>query len=442
MPKANVLPSDLPPTSLDGVQRLLILAPHCDDETLGTGGLIQAAVHAGIETWVVIATNGDGFQFATVEEFRRPYPRARDYIRMGEVRQKELLAALAKLGVPSENVDFLSYPDRGTAALLEKNWSVSQPYMSPYSKANHSPYPRTYHPASVYAGEDYLSDLEAILQEYQPDLVVFPNPEDVHPDHWGLGIFVRLALAEVGHQEAGNQPKQMTYVVHRPDYPVVRGLKPDAALVPPPALTNIYSSWLGWPLSRVEETAKAEAMKEYKSQLPLLRGLMESFIRSNELYSTIASTDLKEAVSGQAFAPSTWRDAQGNAIQPVQSDPTGDVLSHKVAPETDLKAFYIANTRSGALWLCAQLHGKAVKEVSYSIRLKSLTELGIQSFEAHSKPRAGQAALTRSGDYFCAQTTLSELGHPWGLAVGATVESPDPLLPLDQTAWQLILIKP
>jgi LmbE family N-acetylglucosaminyl deacetylase len=442
LPKANLLPSDLTPSSLDGVQRLLILAPHCDDETLGAGGLIQAAVHAGIQTQVAIATNGDGYWFATSEEFRKLYPTTRDYIQMGEVRQDESLAALAKLGISPDHVHFLGYPDRGTSALLEKYWSASHPYRSPYSGASQSPYPRTFDPSSVYSGEDYLADLKLILDEYRPDLVVFPSPEDVHPDHWGLAIFFRLALAEINHSDPRYQPRLMTYLVHRPDYPVVRGFKPGAALVPPPALTQIYPAWLGWPLSKAEETIKGEAIQEYKSQLPMLRGLMDSFVRSNELYSYVGSANLRSAVSGGQLDPSTWKDPAGESIPSVQPDPTGDVLSHKVAPETDLKALYAARTASGDLWLCAQLHGKAVREFSYSIRLKSLTESGIRSFEARSRPKEGDVGITKSGNYFCAATTLSGLDNPWGLAVEATVESLDPLLPLDQTAWQLVLIQP
>jgi LmbE family N-acetylglucosaminyl deacetylase len=440
LPRANILPSELTPLPLAGIRKILILAPHCDDETLAAGGLIQAAVQSGIEVRVIIATNGDGYRFATIEEFRKLYPTAKDYIHMGEVRQNESLSALAKLGVSPDNIYFLSYPDRGTANLLEQNWSSSTPYTSRYSGMSKSPYPRTYHPVSVYAGEDYLGDVESIIKDFHPDLVVFPNGEDVHPDHWGLGAFTRLALAEVSHGEPGYQPKQLTYLVHRPDYPVVWGLKRTAGLVPPPALTPIYTTWLGWALSAAQIQLKEKAIQEYKSQLPLLRGLMDSFIRSNELFAPVLSSELQESTSGKLLDPSSWKNALGETIAPTQPDPTGDVISHKVAPETDLKAVYVTRTPYGALWLCAQLHGKAEKEIAYTIRLKSLTASGIRSFEARTRSRRDQARIIRSGNYFCASTTLAKLGDPWGIFVDATVESPDPLLPLDQTAWQMVYL--
>ncbi len=120
-------PPELKAFPLDGVRRLLVLAPHCDDETLGSAGLIQEVLRRGAEVRVVMATNGDGFLFATMEEFRRIYPRHEDFVRMGALRQQESLAALSLLGVPEERVSFLSYPDRGTPAL----WNDHCPPPSP-----------------------------------------------------------------------------------------------------------------------------------------------------------------------------------------------------------------------------------------------------------------------------------------------------------------------
>ncbi|MFQ3611471.1 MAG: PIG-L family deacetylase, partial [Fimbriimonadales bacterium] len=45
-------------------QRLLIIAPHPDDEVLGCGGLIAEAVRQGSAVRVVAITAGDGFSGA------------------------------------------------------------------------------------------------------------------------------------------------------------------------------------------------------------------------------------------------------------------------------------------------------------------------------------------------------------------------------------------
>jgi len=442
LPKTGISTSELIPISLEGVKRILILAPHSDDETLGSGGLIQAAVQAGIQVQVVIATNGDGYHLATSKEFRKFSPGAKDYIRMGEVRQQESLAALAKLGVPAENVHFLGYPDRGTLALWQRNWSPSTPYTSPYIHANHSPYKNTYNRSSVYAGEDFLADVFSIIDGYRPDLVIYPHPEDVHPDHWGLNAFTRLALTEISHMDSAYQPEQLTYLVHRPDYPVVKGLRPAANLIPPPALYAIYQNWVSWNLTPDQVNVKGQAVQAYRSQLPLLRNLMVSFVRSNELFAPVTSADMPTVEYGKPLDPSTWQDLLGRPIPPVQLDPTGDIFSHQTVPEIDLKAVYTARSPDGILWMCAQLDGKAAREMSYSLRLKSLTESNILSYEARTRPKRGQVAVTRSGEYFCAQIPLADLGNPWAVTLAATVESPNSIIPFDQTAWQVVYVRP
>jgi LmbE family N-acetylglucosaminyl deacetylase len=433
--------ADLHPVSLDGVNRILVLAPHCDDETLGPGGLVLAARRAGIEVRVVIATNGDGYLFATIQDFKKIYPRSNDFIRMGEVRQKESLAALALLGVAKENVYFLSYPDRGTPSLWNTHWSVANPFKSPYSGADKSPYPITYNPNSVYAGEDYLADLTSIIEAYHPDLVIYPNPEDVHPDHWGLNAFVRLALTEISHRDPAYQPWQLTYLVHRPDYPVVHGYKPTESLVPPPPLYAIYKDWYRWDLATDDVTVKWNAVEQYKSQLPSLRKLMESFVRRNELFSPVSSADLPLAAAGNALDPSTWRDANGQSIHPVQQDPTGDVFTHNAVPATDLVAVYAARTPAGLFWACLQTRENAAEDIHYSLRLKALTDQGIISYMARTEPGSGEIAATRSKTYVCAQISLADLKNPWAIFLDADAESPDRLVPFDQTAWQMIYVK-
>ena len=51
-------------------QRLLVFAPHPDDETLGAAGLMRRGpAPKGDEVHVVIITNGDGFRISAAQEF-------------------------------------------------------------------------------------------------------------------------------------------------------------------------------------------------------------------------------------------------------------------------------------------------------------------------------------------------------------------------------------
>ena len=112
---------------LPGHQRVLIMAPHNDDEVLGSAGLIQESLRQGAQVKVVLATNGDGYRLGTMEDLRRLRLRHNDYIRMGDMRQQESLNALKLLGVSAEQVIFLGYPDRGHGDLVERSLGAQQP---------------------------------------------------------------------------------------------------------------------------------------------------------------------------------------------------------------------------------------------------------------------------------------------------------------------------
>ncbi len=53
--------ASLPPPQIDPGERLLVVAPHPDDETLGAGGLIQRVLENHGQVRVVLITAGDGF---------------------------------------------------------------------------------------------------------------------------------------------------------------------------------------------------------------------------------------------------------------------------------------------------------------------------------------------------------------------------------------------
>ena len=441
LPVPDVTAANLKPLSLVGYQRLLILAPHCDDETLGSAGLILAAQRAGIQVRVVITTNGDGFFFATAQDFRKVYPRPQDFIRFGELRQQESLAALKILGVKAEQVSFLSYPDRGTPSEWNDYWSAQKPYRSPYSQDTKSPYPLTYNPKSVYAGEDYLADLMSIMKSYRPDLIVYPHPDDVHPDHWGLNAFTRLAIAEVTHADSSFQPTQLTYLIHRPDFPTIRGLKPQEGLVPPPALLALYPDWVRLDLTPADVKLKGLAVQAYRSQLPLLHGLMDSFVRTNELFAPVDSVTLPVVVKGDPLNPSTWTDANGQPIPPVERDPVGDFVTRKAVPGGDLVAAYLARDASNNLWMCSQKRDEISSGLTNRLRLKAVEVNGVLPYAARTgAAQPGWKTATNSGVYTCAQVSLGELGNPWAVFLGTDVEGGGRLM--DQTGWQLVPISP
>ena len=89
----------------DNVARLVVLAAHPDDETLGAGGLIATLAARGAAVDVIVATAGEA-----------SHPGSPTYTpgELARVRRRELTAAVAELA-PGAGVHFLDLPDGALA---------------------------------------------------------------------------------------------------------------------------------------------------------------------------------------------------------------------------------------------------------------------------------------------------------------------------------------
>jgi LmbE family N-acetylglucosaminyl deacetylase len=89
-----------------GVARLVVLAAHPDDETLGAGGLIATAARSGLPVEVIIATDGEA-----------SHPRSPTHppTALAKIRRVEAEAAVTALA-PAATLTFLGLPDGGLEA--------------------------------------------------------------------------------------------------------------------------------------------------------------------------------------------------------------------------------------------------------------------------------------------------------------------------------------
>jgi LmbE family N-acetylglucosaminyl deacetylase len=87
---------------LTGARPFVVLSPHPDDETLGTGGLIAEACANGTVVDVVIVTDGSG-----------SHPNSKHYPRQAlvDLRYSEVHQAGVALGLHSDRVTFLGLRD-------------------------------------------------------------------------------------------------------------------------------------------------------------------------------------------------------------------------------------------------------------------------------------------------------------------------------------------
>jgi LmbE family N-acetylglucosaminyl deacetylase len=94
---------DLPPLDLD-VDRLIVVAAHPDDETLGAAGLLATAAVRGIPVDLVVVTDGEG---------SHPGSPTHSPATLALLRRRELRTAVETLGLDAEPL-FLGLPDGGT----------------------------------------------------------------------------------------------------------------------------------------------------------------------------------------------------------------------------------------------------------------------------------------------------------------------------------------
>ena len=279
--------------------RVLVLAPHPDDEVLGGGGLLRAATALGLPVRVVFLTYGEAnvWSFAVDQRaFHLTPARARQ---LGSMRHAEALAADAALGIPPDHLTFLGYPDHGTLAIWTSHWGLSQGFQSPWTRAASVPYPNAYRPGAAYTGESIVADLTAILRDARPTKVLVSHPADVHPDHLALYLFTRVALWSL---ESELTPELYPYLVHHPGWPQPARFEPAFGLAPPPALAGKIG-WLQYPLPAAAESGKLAALRKHRTQHASDGIFLRQLVRANELFGDFPRVLLAPGKTAVLVAP-------------------------------------------------------------------------------------------------------------------------------------------
>lgn len=88
--------------TLNAGTRLLVVAPHPDDESIATGELIQQVRLAGGEVQILLLTNGDNNPWPQRWVERRVRIGLDERRRWGERRRTEVGEALVRLGVDAQ----------------------------------------------------------------------------------------------------------------------------------------------------------------------------------------------------------------------------------------------------------------------------------------------------------------------------------------------------
>jgi LmbE family N-acetylglucosaminyl deacetylase len=166
--------------TLSPQDRVLVFAPHPDDEALGCGGLIQQAVALGAEVRVIFQTDGDNNPWPQRYVEQRWTIDASCRQRWGARRRLEAVRSLQTLGLQASAASFFGLPDQGLTWLSQQK--------------------------DVRTLELHGAELES----FRPTLLVVPSQDDNHPDHVGSYDLIQEAL-----RRAGMVLPQWAYLIHR-----------------------------------------------------------------------------------------------------------------------------------------------------------------------------------------------------------------------------------
>ena len=413
---------DLEPLSLTGVERILIVAPHPDDESLGAAGLIQASRDMGISVRVVVVTNGEGQRLGPMALTQRIRLGKTDFVALGERRQLETVAAMKQLGVEPECITFLGYPDRSLYKLWLSDWREGIPLRSSYTRADYSPYASTYNPQSVYIGWHVLQDLQTLMAVYQPDFIVLPHPSDEHPDHRAVANFVRMAVSLESQGKLDFQPQLWAYLIHYGSYPHQPRNPKSKALLPPSRLTSHQNKWARLDLNTDQLCNKDLAIRRYGSQVLLLGNFLPSFARKNELFTTLPIIEISTVAMSMVPSHETG----------VKEQPKLDGLETErdrrwILGGADLLGWRVARLGK-ILYLTLQTRGRLLSRLRYRILLK------FSDGSTRVLTRIDPEVTTKSTS-LTVKINLSEIPDPPLLAFAGEVSQG---VILDRTGWYFL----
>jgi LmbE family N-acetylglucosaminyl deacetylase len=203
-------PTALPLYGVDAIwaERVLIIAPHPDDECLGCGGAAHLLHSHGCNVQVLVISNGT-MSHPNSRKFPAPV--------LQTLREAETKAAMAVLGIDASAICFLGLQDGAV-------------------------------PTQGAEFERALQRCCAYLKSASPQLVFLPQRGDPHPDHRASWQLIRAGL-EMNHQS-----------VRQLEYPIWNWDRAQRNLI-----SGQFTAWRLDISDSVEQ--KLEAIQAYRSQV-------------------------------------------------------------------------------------------------------------------------------------------------------------------------------
>lgn len=280
-------------------ERLLVIAPHPDDESLSSAGLIKRVFENGGTVRTVVITSGDAYVDAVRQETGKQKPSAADYLNYGEKRLEESRRAAQVLGNGYLHLDLLGFSDGSIYPALVSNWRRNNPMRSAFTGFDHVAYRKAIDRGHAQDGQDLRDELVAIMQETKPTMIAFPDVMENDSDHAGLGMFTLLAVHDwtAKHPNKSVHPRLLAYLVHwqhgwpqGSDFGVPLDWR-DQPMHLPEDLPLRGHSRVCLPLSNPEISLKRKALAQYKTQQRIMADFLSAFVRKSECFTLLKPND-------------------------------------------------------------------------------------------------------------------------------------------------------
>lgn len=151
---------EAPLLNIEGLYRdlgkVLVVAPHPDDESLACGGLIALLQSQKQKVWVLFMTNGE----ASHSNSKSFPPRI-----LGEIRKNEAINACKILGLPEDHIFFMDAGDGCLPEVVKKDKSISE-------------------------------KIKKLIDLKKPDSILTPWRRDHHSDHIATTQLVKIAATK------------------------------------------------------------------------------------------------------------------------------------------------------------------------------------------------------------------------------------------------------
>jgi LmbE family N-acetylglucosaminyl deacetylase len=159
--------------------RVLVIAPHPDDESLCCAGLLQQALAARGEHRGGVDHGRRRLRIRCHAGAAHAVARKRRHAAVRGAAAARGPRAADELGVPRAAQYILGYPDRGLLALSGEYYK--QPYHLEIHRRQRRAVCGALNPGASYTGANLERDLERVIAEFRPTLVLAAAPQDRIP---------------------------------------------------------------------------------------------------------------------------------------------------------------------------------------------------------------------------------------------------------------------